>query len=194
MHKTMDNKTLYIKNMVCNRCVKVVKEELMKLEHIVLDIKLGEVTLSTEPDAAQLIDIKKSLNDNGFELLDDKKSKIIEKIKNLIIELIHYTGEKKNPVNYSDYLSEHIGLDYSYISSLFSAVENKTIEKYIISQKIERVKELILYGELSVKEIAEKLNYSSLQALSGQFKKETGLTPSEFKNKKDNDRKFIDKL
>lgn len=190
----MDNKTLYIKNMVCDRCIKVVKEELMKLDHVVTTIKLGEVILSKEPDTMQLIEIKKTLKANGFEFLDDKKSKIIEKIKNLIIELIYYKEQTSPHINYSEYLSNKIGLDYSYISSLFSSVENKTIEKYIISQKIERVKELILYGELSVKEIADKLNYSSLQALSSQFKKETGLTPTEFRNIKENERKSLDKI
>jgi AraC family transcriptional regulator len=190
----MENKILYIKNMVCDRCIKVVKEELLKLNHTVMSIKLGEVTLSKEPDTMQLSQITESLEENGFELLDDKKSKVIEKVKNLVIELIYHKEQTVPPINYSEYLSQHIGLDYSYISSLFSSVESKTIEKYIISQKIERIKELIHYGELSVKEIADKLNYSSLQALSTQFKKETGLTPSEFKNLKENTRKSLDEI
>lgn len=180
--------------MVCNRCIKVVRDELTKLNLSVLDIKLGELILSDVPTKTQIAEIRAVLEANGFELLDDRKAKIIESIKTHIIDLIHHKEGDVLSINYSNFLSDKIGLDYSYMSHLFSSVEHKTIEKYIISQKIEKVKELMRYGELSVKEIAVKLGYSSLQALSTQFKKETGMTPSDFKNLGGNSRKPLDEV
>jgi AraC-like DNA-binding protein len=134
------------------------------------------------------------LKENGFELIDDKKSKLIDSIKTLIIEKIHHSGEGREVINYSDYISGKIGYDYSYLSNLFSSVEGTTIEKYIILQKIEKVKELLVYDELTLNEISYQLDYSSVQHLSSQFKKITGLTPSHFKKLKENKRKPLDSI
>lgn len=172
---------LHIKNMVCPRCVKVVAEELNRLGHEVADIKLGLVELRAPITATQIQEIKVALDTNGFELLDDKKSKVVEKIKILIIEGIREGKFSDMNINLSQYISEHVHMEYTHLSSLFSALEGKSIERFMILQKIERVKELITYNELSIKLIADQLGYSSLQALSNQFKKETGMTPTAFK-------------
>ncbi len=186
---------LLIKNMVCGRCIKVVKEELEKLGLDVRSIVLGEVVINSIVDEIQIEKIKKTLEDNGFELIEDKRAKVIEKIKLVILDLVR-NDEEENPTeaNFSDYIVEKIGLDYHYLSTLFSSVENITIEQYIILQKIERAKELLKYGELTLSEIAYKLGYSSVQHLSNQFKKVTGLTASQFKNMTENLRKPLDKL
>ena len=157
-------------------------------------VDLGEVTVETEAiSTSQLSNIKKDLKSVGFEIIDDKKSKIIEKIKNSIVELVHHTDEGLK-TNLSDYLSRKVAYDYSYLSNLFSEIESTTIEKYFASQKIERVKELLVYDELTLSEIAHKLNYSSVAYLSSQFKKVTGLTPSYFKSLKENKRKKIEEI
>jgi AraC family transcriptional regulator len=184
---------LYIKNMVCGRCIKVVRQELQKLGIGYNAIQLGEVELSEELNNDKKEKLKQALLENGFEMIDDNKTKIIENIKTLIIKSI-YESTKPEQINYSDYLSESIGKPYSVLSSLFSSVENTTIEKFIISQKIERVKELLVYGELTLSEIAFMLGYSSSQHLSNQFKKITGFTPSYFKELKKQKRQFIDKI
>jgi AraC-like DNA-binding protein/copper chaperone CopZ len=186
---------LLIKNMVCGRCIKVVKEELEKLGLDVRSIVLGEVVINSIVDEIQIEKIKKTLEDNGFELIEDRRAKVIEKIKLVILDLVR-NDEEENPTeaNFSDYIVEKIGLDYHYLSTLFSSVENITIEQYIILQKIERAKELLKYGELTLSEIAYKLGYSSVQHLSNQFKKVTGLTASQFKNMTENLRKPLDKL
>lgn len=186
---------LYIKNMVCNRCIKVVKEELEKLGIVIKKISLGEVETESTPGSETLERVRKILEVNGFELIEDKKVKTIEKIKNIIIETIYnkegFLSESKN---FSKLLEKEIGLDYRYMSTLFSSLESITVEQYIIIQKIERAKELLKYGELTLSEIAYKLGYSSVQHLSNQFKKITGFSASEFKNITNNIRKPIDKL
>jgi AraC-like DNA-binding protein len=131
---------------------------------------------------------------NGFELIDDKKGQLIDDIKTIIIELIHYQREIDEHINFSDYISKEVGYDYSYLSNLFSIVEGTTIEKYIIHQKIEKAKELLVYDELTLSEISWQPGYSSVQHLSRQFKKTTGLTPSHFKKVKENRRKPLDKV
>lgn len=184
---------LYIKNMVCNRCIMVVQNELDKLGVNVKHIALGEVLLEKELTPEEKTNLDNVLIPLGFEVIDDKKSRTIEKIKNIIIDLVHrQDNETKN--NLSDVLSKELHHDYNYLSNLFSEVEGTTIEKYLIAQKIERVKELLVYDELSLSEIAFRLNYSSVGYLSSQFKKVTGLTPSHFKQIKEEKRKPLDKV
>jgi AraC-like DNA-binding protein len=184
---------LFIKNMVCDRCIMVVQNEMDKLGIGVKHIALGEVTLEKVLPDEQKDLVSKALLPLGFELIDDRKSRIIEKIKRIIINLIHHSeGEISN--NLSDILSRELHHDYNYLSNLFSEVEGKTIEKYFIAQKIERVKELLVYDELSLSEIAFRLNYSSVAYLSNQFKKVTGLTPSHFRQIKEDKRKPLDKV
>ena len=180
--------------MVCNRCIKVVKEELEKLGYEVKEIKLGEVTVVGKVEKNNLNGIKEKFEENGFELLDDKKARTIEKIKNTIITLIHQPEEVKLHSNYSDIIADKVGMDYNYLSALFSSMESVTIEKYIILQRIERVKELMVYNEHTLSEIAYKTGYSSVQHLSSQFKKITGLTPRHFKEIKDDKRKALDQI
>ena len=184
---------LYIKNMVCNRCIMVVKSELEKLGISPSSIILGEVTLSGGLSPQQKDALSKKLEGLGFALIDDRRARLIEQIKNAIIELVHYNNNDLK-VNLSDYISEKLHHDYNYISNLFSEIEGTTIEKYFIAQKIERVKELLVYDELTLNEIAFKLNYSSVAHLSSQFKKVTGLTPSYFKQIKTNKRKPLDEV
>lgn len=185
--------TIFIKNMVCDRCIMVVQNELNKLGWSVKNIKLGEVTLEREPAADERKQLENVLVPLGFQVIDDKKSRMIEKIKNVIIDLVHHQeNDTKN--NLSDVLSSKLHHDYNYLSNLFSEVEGTTIEKYFIAQKIEKVKELLVYDELSLSEIAFRLNYSSVAYLSNQFKKITGLTPTHFKQIKENKRKPLDKV
>lgn len=158
-----------------------------------LGIDLGEIEVARQPTAAQLTRLSDDLNKLGFELIDDKKSRIIEKIKNTIVELIHHS-EEIIKVNLSDHLAGKLHYDYSYLSNLFSEIEGTTIEKYYIAQRIEKVKELLVYDELTLSEIAHKLGYSSAAYLSGQFKKVTGLTPSHFKTLKEHKRQNIEEL
>ncbi len=187
--------TIYIKNMVCNRCIKVVKEEFEKLGLTIMDIQLGEVKVKGSLNQFQIEKIKTVLEENGFELIEDRKAKIIEEIKLIILGLVRSDDiELSLEENYSDLIVEKVGMDYHYLSNLFSSVENITIEHYIILQKIERAKELLRYGELTLSEIAYKLGYSSVQHLSNQFKKVTGMTASQFKNITDNIRKPLDLL
>jgi len=186
--------TLNIKNMVCPRCIKVVRDEFEKLEIPITSIELGKVTTPLELNTGQMRSIRKVLDENGFELIDDKKSKLIDSIKTLVIKKIHHSKNDIETVNTSDYISKMLGYDYSYLSNLFSSVEGITIEKYMINQKIEKVKELLVYDELTLKEIAYQLDYSSVQHLSNQFKKVTGLTPSHFKKLGGNKRKPLDKV
>lgn len=184
--------TLIIKNMVCNRCIKVVKEELEKLNIKVESIELGEVTVSGTSFPYK--EIKRVLEDNGFELVEDKKARLINRIKSIIIEIVHSDKLEQMDANFSEYLEKKLNTDYTYLSSLFSSVENITIEHYIILQKIERAKELLKYNELTLSEISYRLGYSSVQHLSNQFKKVTGFTASEFKLLTDNNRKPLDKV
>jgi AraC-like DNA-binding protein len=179
--------------MVCDRCILVVRNELQKIGVGVKQIKLGEVTTEEDITVQKKDQIDGVLTNLGFELIDDKKSRIIERIKNIIIDLVHHRDNEINE-KLSEILSKELHHDYNYLSGLFSEVEGTTIEKYFIAQKIEKVKELIVYDELSLSEIAFRLNYSSVGYLSNQFKKVTGLTPSHFKQIKDDKRKPLDKM
>lgn len=174
---------LYIKYMVSLRCKMVVKEELGKLGIRFAQLDLGYVETVEDITTEQREKLRARLAKSALELLDDKKSILIEKIKNVIVEMIHYNEEVPN-VNYSDYISEKLNYDYTYLSNVFSEVKGITIQQFIILHKIERVKELLLYDELNLTAIAEKLHYSSVGHLSNQFKKITGLSPSFYKKLK----------
>lgn len=184
---------MHIKNMVCNRCIMVVKSQLEKLGLQPISVDLGSASFPAEITEETYRRMKEALEPLGFELIDDRKSLLIEQIKNDIIELVHY-NDNDLKVNLSGHLASKFGKDYSMLSKLFSEVTNTTIEKYLIAQKIERVKELLVYDELSLNEIADKLNYSSAAYLSAQFKSVTGLTPSHFKQVKENKRKPLDEV
>ena len=184
---------VYIKNMVCSRCEMAVRTVFEKMEIPILSMQLGEVGISENLDENQKQLLSENLKALGFELLDDKISKTIERIKNLIIDVVHYQNEKLK-INLSSYIVEDLKQDYSALSNLFSETEGITIEHYFIAQKIEKVKELLIYNELSLSEIAFQLNYSSVAHLSNQFKKTTGITPTQFKQLKDKKRKQIDEL
>lgn len=179
--------------MVCSRCKLVVKSELEKLGLRPISVELGEVELENSSIEKQKEELLQRLRSLGFDLIDDKKSRIIEKIKNQIVELVYHKNNQLS-VNLSNYLSQNLSQDYSSLSNLFSEVESITIEHYFISQKIERVKELLTYDELSLSEIAFQLNYSSIAHLSNQFKKHTGLTPTHFKQMKGKKRQQIEDL
>lgn len=166
--------------MVCIRCQMVVKSELEKLGLLYADVKIGEADIIGDIPPEQLSQLDVALRKSGLQLMDDKKSILVEKIKSAIIELVHYT-EEQIKVNLSDYLSEKLQYDYTYLANLFSDVKGITIEKFYLTHKIEKVKELIVYDELNLSEIAFKMHYSSVAHLSNQFKKITGLTPSHFK-------------
>lgn len=185
--------TIFIKNMVCSRCIMAVQKVLEELGLEATGITLGEVKFEKAPPAEQLAQLDKALVALGFERIDDKKSRIIEKIKNVIIALVHHP-QAVLKTNLSAVLSDQLNHDYNYLSNLFSEGEGTTIEKYFIAQKIERVKELLVYDELSLSEIAFQLNYSSVAYLSNQFKKVTGLTPSYFKQIREDKRKPLDKM
>lgn len=170
--------------MVSNRCKMAVKEELRNLGLHFIVVDLGEVEIMENISMTLRQELKANLLQSGLELMDDKKSMLIEKIKNIIIEMVHHSDEIIK-VNFSDYLSEKMNHDYTYLSNLFSEVQGTTIEQFIISHKTERIKELIIYGEHNITEIAWKMGYSSVAHLSSQFKKVTGLSPSHFKQLKD---------
>ncbi|MGV0924508.1 helix-turn-helix domain-containing protein [Empedobacter tilapiae] len=174
---------LYIKYMVSLRCKMMVEEELKKigLKYVVVDLGMAEVLEGITEEQREKL--KKNLLKSGLELLDDKKSILIEKIKNVITEMIHHSEEPPKE-NYSDYISHKLGYDYTYLSNTFSEVKGITLQQFIIMHKIERVKELLLYDELNLTEISYKLNYSSVAHLSNQFKKITGLSPSFYKQLK----------
>lgn len=184
---------LYIKYMVSNRCKTAVKDELKKfgLHFIVVD--LGEVEIMEELSLQQQEQLKESLLRCGLELMDDKKAILIEKVINAITEMIHHTDDALK-INFSDYISKKLDYDYTYLSNLFSAVKGITIQQFIIIHKIEKAKELLLYDELNLTEISYKLHYSSVAHLSNQFKKITGLSPSRFKQLKNNGRNVIESL
>ena len=188
-----ESNTLYIKNMVCRRCLNTVRRI---FEHAGVDIEnvqLGEVLVKDTPNDIQKNKIAADLHEEGFELLDDKTSRLVSQIKSLIIEEIHLGKEKKpEAMNFSTFISKSLGHEYSYLSKLFSTVAGVTIEKYIIAQKIERAKELLSYEEMSVSEIAWQLGYSSSQHLSSQFRNVTGISPLEFRRSHTHDRKHLD--
>jgi AraC-like DNA-binding protein len=179
--------------MVCIRCKMVVKDELTKLGLKYTSIELGEADIEESISIIQREKFREGLLRYGLELMDDKKSVLIQKIKTIIIELVHYS-EEPLVVNFSDYLSEKLNYDYTYLANLFSEVQGITIEKFLISHKIERVKELLVYNELTLSEIAYKLHYSSVAHLCTQFKKTTGLTPSHFKKLKNKRRSMLEDL
>lgn len=176
--------TLHIKYMVSLCCIKMVRSELDKLEIKHGTVSLGEVEVADDMDVQQRAKLKLTLAKSGFLLMDDPKSILIEKTKNLIIDMIHNSDDELPKKNYSDHISEQLGYDFKYLSRIFSDVKGITIENYIIAHKVERIKELIMYDELSLTQISYKLNYSSLAHLSNQFKKVTGLTPTYFKQMK----------
>ena len=177
--------------MVCIRCQMVVKAELEKLGLNYVDVKLGEANIIENIEPEQLAQLDLALKKSGLELMDNKKSILVEKIKNAIIELVHYS-EEQIKINLSDYLSEKLQYDYTYLANLFSEVKGTTIEKYYLAHKIERVKELIVYDNLTLTEISYRMHYSSVAHLSNQFKKITGLTPSHFKMLKNKRRGSIE--
>jgi AraC-like DNA-binding protein len=174
---------LFIRNMVSIRCKMVVKEELENAGLHPLIVELGEVEIKENISVKKRTTLNTALLKSGFELIDDRKSVLIEKIKNIIVEMIHYRDELPD-IKFSDFLSNKLNYDYNYLSNIFSEVKGITIEHYIISHKIERAKELLIYDELTLTEIASRLHYSSVAHLSNQFKKVTGLTPSFFKRMK----------
>lgn len=184
---------LYIKNMVCIRCKMVVKDELTKLGLHYTVVELGEVKIMENISPAQHDQVKEALLKSGLELMDDKKSVLIQRIKTIIVELVHYSEEPLS-INLSVYLSQKLNHDYTYLANLFSEVQGITIEKFFIAHKIERVKELLVYNELNLTEIAYQMHYSSVSHLSTQFKKVTGLTPSYFKNLKDKRRSMLEDM
>ncbi|WP_240924993.1 helix-turn-helix domain-containing protein [Maribellus sediminis] len=185
---------LHIKNMVCPRCIESVQEVLTNEGFEVQKIKLGEAEIDRQPTTDQLENISRILHSKGFELLHDKKKIVVDQVKSEIIKLVHHSENEILNVNLSSHLSALIGADYSSISTLFSSSEGLTIERFTILQKIEKVKELLSYGELTASEIAFKLGYSSAAHLSSQFKKETGMTPGQYKKLKDKHRNPLDHI
>ncbi|MBA4410779.1 MAG: AraC family transcriptional regulator [Bacteroidota bacterium] len=184
---------LHIKNMVSYRCKLIVKSELEKLGVQYKSINLGKVEI-IEDISVELRDLLNfNLKKSGLALIEDKKIILVEKIKNIIIELVHYT-ERKLKINLSDYLSQKLNYDYTYLANLFSENQGNTIEHFFLNHKIERAKELLVYDELNISEIADKLHYSSVAHLSNQFKKITGLTPSDYKHLRVKMRKPIEKV
>ena len=184
---------LYIKYMVSTRCKMAVKDALRELGlHFIL-VDLGEVDIMENISIGQRDQLKLALLGSGLELMDDKRAVLIEKIKNAIVEMVHHSDEIIK-INFSEYLSEKLNHDYTYLANLFSEVQGTTIEQFIISHKVERIKELIIYDELNITEIAWKMNYSSVAHLSNQFKKVTGLSPSHFKQLKDKRRNPIEEI
>ncbi len=187
--------TIYIKNMVCPRCIKVVTDEFRKLGLDVRSVELGEVVVGGSLQKKQFDQIRHVLKENGFELIEDQKVKLIERIKLAVLKLVRNDGEEhRHQQKHSVFIANEVGKEYHSLSSLFSSVENITIEQYIILQKIERVKELLKYGELTLSEIAYRMGYSSVQHLSAQFKTVTGMTPSQFKKMSVPLRKPLDRV
>lgn len=179
--------------MVSARCKMMVKDALKKLNLHFIMVELGVVDVMENLSIEQWEQLKILLLNSGLELMDDRRAMLIEKIKNVIIDMVHYTDELPK-TNFSDFLSNKLNYDYTYLANLFSEVKGMTIEHFIISHKVERIKELIIYGELNITEIAHKMNYSSVAHLSSQFKKATGLSPSHFKQLKDKRRNPIEEI
>ena len=189
----MESTFIYIKNMVCDRCIMAVRSLLQEMGLEPLSVRLGEAELSRPLSAVGRASLDAALRRLGFELIDGRRERLAEQVKTLVIELVHRENGCLR-VNLSDYLAERLRHDYDYISGIFSDVEGTTVEKFFIAQKIERAKELLMYGELSLNEIADMLNYSSVSYLSAQFKHVTGMTPSHFKKIKGNKRKPLDEI
>ncbi len=184
---------IFIKNMVCNRCILVIKQILKDLQFTPLQVDLGTAVVKEELTSDDREVIRKALEEYGFELIDDKRQRIIEQIRTSIIQLVHYEGNLSK-LKLSEYLKEKCHYDYSFLSKLFTEMNGISIEKYYIAQKVERIKELLFYDELSISEIADKLQYSSVAHLSTQFRNVTGMSPSEFKRLKENGREPLDKV
>lgn len=184
---------LYIKYMVSIRCKMIVKAELDKLGLLYGEVHLGEVNVLEPMSEEQRSLFKAGLLKSGLELMDDKRTMLVEKIKNIVVEMIHYSEEVPK-TNFSNFLSSKLNYDYTYLANLFSEVTGMNIEHYIIIHKIERVKELIIYDELNLTEISYRMNYSSVAHLSNQFKKVTGLTPTFFKNLKNKRRSSLEDM
>jgi AraC-like DNA-binding protein len=192
--KPMPETTIFIKNMVCDRCIMAVKQTLDKLDLPWSCVELGRAKVNVDEKDIDFELLDKELRNIGFELIRDKNQLLVERVKNLIVEYIHHNEGEQLKINFSDYLSDELEKDYSHISSSFSKSENMTIEKFIILQKIERVKELVSYDELNFSEIAFKVNYSSVAHLSRQFKSVTGMTLSQYKSTRLKDRNRLDKV
>lgn len=190
-----DSTTLFIKNMVCNRCIRVVREELTGIGLDVRSVKLGEVVVGGPQASMNKSLIASTLAANGFELVEDRRKKLVEHIKHAVLRLVQ-TNHEVDPVTIStsQFIAQEVGQEYHYLSGLFSSLEGMTIEHYLILQKIERAKELLKYGELTLSEIAYQLGYSSVQHISGQFKQITGMTPSAFKRMVGIDRIPLDEV
>tara|TARA_R110002126_G_scaffold3477_2_gene19821 strand:- start:17300 stop:17866 length:567 start_codon:yes stop_codon:yes gene_type:complete len=188
----MKQQHFHIKNMVCSHCAEVLEEKLLSADFKVKKMELGELTLANPITNVKYQRLIKVVNTNGFEIINDQGSKLVEQIKQLIIQLVRTNKELNGKL--SEYLSSQLNKEYQYLSRLFSNVEGKSIERYYILQKIERAKELIVYGEQNLTQIAYELGYSSQQHFSRQFKKETGLSPSHFKEVKENKRVSIDQI
>lgn len=186
--------TLHIKNMVCHRCIMAVDQALRVLNLHPLSVELGIVVIAEELTPDLRIQIKKALKALEFELIDDRRMQTVQQMKDIIVGLIHHPTNQNIQINLSDYLARAIGKDYSTLSKLFSEATGTTVEKYVIAQKIERVKELLTYNELTLSEISDILGYSSTAYLSAQFKTQTGLTPTQFKLQKEKHRKPLDKI
>ncbi|UZD23356.1 AraC family transcriptional regulator [Algoriphagus halophytocola] len=184
---------IYVKNMVCPRCIASVSDTLDQLEITFTSVDLGKIRLESPLNSRQTIQLAETLKNHGFELLENGKSTLISQIKSILIERIQHSDENKSE-NYSSFISESLNHEYTYLSRLFSQVEGITIEKYITKLKVERIKELIFYQEKTLSEIADLLNYSSVAYLSAQFKKETGMSPSQFKKQGLGKRKGLDEV
>ncbi len=180
--------------MVCPRCIQSVMEEAENAGFNVQSVKLGKLTLADDYTEKQFLKFKAGIEKNGFELLSNKREKTVEAIKTEIIKVIQHEKSMPRQMNFSTYLSTKLRKDYSYLSNLFSTAEKTTIEKFIILQRIEKTKELLTYNELTLGEIARQLGYSNTQHLSAQFKKVTGISPSQYKNMDDRERQSIDNL
>lgn len=185
---------LHIKNMVCSRCIKSVAEIFKKAGIVPVHVELGKVQLKKDLNETQSGKIKDALMAEGFALLDNSKASLVEEIKNLVVNLVHYGDLEAMKEKLSSYLSRHLYKDYNYLSTLFSSVENNTIEQFFILQKTEKIKEWLVYDELTLNEIAFRLGYSSVAHLSSQFKKVTGFTPGQFRKLKDHRRRPIDSI
>jgi AraC-like DNA-binding protein len=186
--------TLHIKNMVCDRCILVVRQQLENLGFAVDDIALGAVEISPDPDDEQMQLIASALKVPGFELINKESDKTVEAVKNAVIEMVHHTDLSEMHTSYSSLIASRVDKDYAYLSRLFSNSQETTIEQFIIQQKVEKIKELIEYGELNLHEIAYRMGYSSSAHLSSQFKSVTRLTPSQFRSSEHVRRKPIDKI
>jgi AraC-like DNA-binding protein len=187
------NNEIIIKNMVCPRCIEAVSQIFNDLDLIATEVQLGKVNIKAEISANQKVVLEKKLEERGFQLLDDKESKIINQIKTIIINQVHHR-QQSNGKNFSTLLMENMHYDYSHLSRLFSLVEGQTIERFVLAQKIEKVKELLTYDEMTLSEIAYDMGYSSTAHLSGQFKKVTGMSPTAFKNLHRQHRNTLDQL